>query len=504
MILPASVTSCHVGLTPTALNMFCRLEALVSKSVVSPGALAGALMDADVAAVLSKVPLAEAAWLLWNQVLPDAALDAFYDAHRGSCYRGAFTFANLVYLVNDALCQHGGRARPTLDRHAGTDQCPASQQAFYGKLRRMPVPLSEAFLAEGADRLRPWLRGQAYAAAPPSLRSFRVLVMDGKAFKHAAKRLGPLRGRAGRGLGGKALVAMELSTGLLVGMAADPDGHANEAKLVPRLLPAVRARLSGERLWVADQQFGDLAQVRRCTAEGDHCVLRLHPKSRFTPGGPAAAGADGRGRGWTDEVGQLHSSRSGTLAARLITLQREGRPPLRIVTDLVDRERYPAGDLLELYRQRWGIEQVFQKVSEVFHLRHLIGSSPPAIIFQGALCMTLYNLLQALRGLVAQTQGKPTAAVSSFQLLYDLNRELGALHYLVPPERALAALRERAAAITDLRGYLAERLRGAWTERWLKCPPKKRHLPKAKHKRGTGGHFSIHRVLLESKNAKDV
>ena len=109
------------------------------------------------------------------------------------------------------------------------------------------------------------------------------MVIDGKTFKYAAKRLGPVRGRAGRGLGGKALVAMELGTGLLVGLAVDPDGHANEAKLVPRLLPAVRGRLPGANLWVADRQFGDLARVRRCAASGDHCVLRLHPNRRSPP-----------------------------------------------------------------------------------------------------------------------------------------------------------------------------------------------------------------------------
>src|SRR5687768_9602276 len=110
-------------------------------------------MDTDLSVVLGKVPLAEATWLLWHKVLPEEVLDSFYQSHRGSCYQGVFTFANLVYLVNDALCQHGGRVQQTLERHEGTPQCPASQQAFYGKLRRMPIALSEAFLAEGTPKL---------------------------------------------------------------------------------------------------------------------------------------------------------------------------------------------------------------------------------------------------------------------------------------------------------------------------------------------------------------
>jgi hypothetical protein len=463
-------------------------------------------MDANTSELLGKVPLAEATWLLWHKVLPDQTLNTMYAAHRGPCYERAFTFANLVHLVNDALCQHGGRAKQTLIRFDQTEECPASEQAFYGKLRRMPIALSEAFLAEGSNLLRPWLPKQPYAEAPPSLRNFRILVMDGKAFKHAAKRLKPVRAQAGRGLGGKALVAMELTTGLLVGMIADPDAHANEAKLVPQLLPSIRQQLPGINLWMADQQFGDLAQVRRCTEQDDHCVLRLHPKSRFNPDPqqPARQGADRLGRAWVDEIGILHSTRQGMMRTRRITLHRVGEKPLQIITDLLDAELYPANDLLELYRQRWGIEQVFQKVSEVFHLRHLIGSSPQAIIFQGALCMMLYNLLQVVRGIVADTQDRQASTISTFNLLYDLNRELIALHFLVPPDQLLAALRERAATITDLRAYLYERLRQAWTNRWIKSPAKKHHTKPIKHKRGTGGHFSIHRVLVESEKAKDV
>ena len=463
-------------------------------------------MDADVATLLGKLPLAEASWLLWNQVLPEQTLNHLYDTHRGRGYERAFTFAQLVYLVNDALAQHDGHAHQTLIQHQSSDHCPASEVAFYGKLRRMPIAVSEAFLADGADRLRPWLAPQPYATLPPSLQEFRCLILDGKAFKHAAKRLKPLRQRPGAALGGKALVALELATGLLVGMKADPDAHCNEARLVSSLLPAVRQRLSGSRLWLADQQFGDLAQVRRGTEAGDHCLLRLHPKSQFTPDPqqPARQGVDAAGRFWSDELGELHSSRQGTKTMRRLTLQRPDAKPLVLITDLLDAEVYLANDLLELYKRRWRIEQVFQTVAEVFHLNHLIGSHPQAIIFQGALCMMLYNLLQVVRGLVAQTQARPAAEVSTFHLWSDLKRELVTLHYLVPPDDVLAALHERAASIPDLRAYLCERLGQAWKERWIKSPPKKRHLQKKKHKRGTGGHFSTHRVLVESEKAKDV
>jgi hypothetical protein len=463
-------------------------------------------MDTEIPRLLDKVPLAEAVWLLWEQTFPDTALNDFFDDHRGRSFERKFSFAHIVHLLNDALCQHGGSAEQTLIRHGSTEQCPGSVQAFYGKVRRLPVALSEAFLAEGAQRLRSWLPPQPYAEAPASLRDFRILIFDGKTFKHAAKRLKPLRQLAGAGLGGRALVAMELATGLLVGMAAREDAHVNEALLVADLLPQVRQHLDGPRLWVADRQFGDLAQVRRCLEDGDHCVLRLHKKSRFTPDPqqPVRHGVDRLGRAWVDEIGTLHSKRQGALPMRRITLTRDGLPPIVIVTDLLDTERYPANDLLELYRQRWGIEHVFQQVTEVFQLKHLIGSHPKAIIFQGALCMTLYNLLVVVRALIADTQDRPAKTISTYNLFYDLKRDLIVLHHLLTPAQILAALRERAVDISDLHAYLRESLGRAWKKRWIKSPPKKRHVKPVKHKRGTAGHFSIHRVLVESEKAKDV
>jgi len=368
----------------------------------------------------------------------------------------------------------------------------------------VPIPLSQGFLADGVLRLRCWLPDQPHRELPPSLQAFRILIFDGKTFKHAAKRLKPLQQRAGRALGGRALVAFEPATGLIVGMAACPDGHTNEAKLVPHLLPQLRQRLPGPRLWVADQGFGDLAQVRRCTEEGDHCLLRLHPKSQFTPDPlqPARTGVDAEGRTWTEEIGQLHSNREGTKTMRRITLVRPGKENLVLITDLLDAEAYPANDLLELYRVRWGIESVFLTVSEVFHLKHLIGSHPQAIIFQASLCMMYYNVLQVLRGLAAQTQKRATQTVSTHNLFSDLQHELIALHRLAKPNDIVAGLRERAASIVDLRAYLLERLGQAWTRLWAKAPAKKRHLPKPKHKRGGAGHFSSHRVLEEHKKAQ--
>ena len=95
--------------------------------------------------------------------------------------------------------------------------------------------------------------------------------------------------------------------------------------------------------------------------------------------------------GW---LGGPHSV--GRRYVRHIALERPGAEDLALVTDLLDADAVRADDLLWLYQERWGIERLFQKVTEVFGLAGLIGSRPQACIFQFAFCMLLYNLVQLL------------------------------------------------------------------------------------------------------------
>jgi hypothetical protein len=211
--------------------------------------------------------------------------------------------------------------------YAGAGELAASVQVVYQKLGRVPLGLSEAWLAGSTERLRSVYPTTASVPVPPAVQEVAVIVVDGKASKRVAKRLKPLRGRKGGVLGGKALVALEVASGLAVAMATDPDGETNEAELVPALLPQVRSRVTGPRLWVADRQFGDLTQTAAFTAEGAHFAVRYHPKTSFSPNltRPARRGDDSQGRAWVEDWGWSGSERAKTRRfVRRITLYRPG------------------------------------------------------------------------------------------------------------------------------------------------------------------------------------
>jgi hypothetical protein len=452
-------------------------------------------MDPLARPVLDRLPLAEAVLWLWSWIAEDDYLQGLFEAHRGRCYEKVISFPLLVNLIADALLEHGGSANRSFEHAIERDDLQASIQAAYGKLRRLPVALSMAFLAGCTDRLRALFPAAAQAPAPASLRRLRRIVYDGKALKRVAKRLKPLRGTPGGLLGGRSLVALDLDTGLAVALHAHPDGDANDVRFLPTLLPEVRQRLAGPRLHVADRQFCGLPQLAAFTAEeGDHFLVRYHASVAFYPDAerPPRSGLDGAGRTYTEEWGWLGSpANKHRRYVRRITLHRPGEEAVVLVTDLLDADSYPAADLLAVYLERWGIERVFQKVTEVFGLQGLIGGTPQATIFQFAFCLVLYNLIQVVRGYVAEAQERPAETISVEKLFADVTEELVAWNRVVEPATTVALFAEappRAALQARLRVLLA----GVWTERWLKAPGKKRAPPATKGKRT---HGSVYRIL---------
>lgn len=451
--------------------------------------------------VAAGLPLAESALWLLHQVCDQRRLDRVFAEYRGRGYQKVLTFPVMVDLIGDSLLQQGGRGYRAFTRAQEEGVVTTSLVAIYGKLGRLNLDLSMAFLAEGTDPLRALFPKAARRALPKSLARFQSIILDGKAIKRVAKRLKPLRGVAGGLLGGRTLVALEFATGLVVAMHAEEDGDANDSRFVPRLLPVVRERISGTRLWLCDSGFCDLQRMKDFTEHGDHFLLRFHPKNGFHSDRscPVRKGRDAQGRRFEEEWGWLGAENHKLRRyVRRMTLHRKGEKDVILVTDLLSADQYPATDLLDHYLERWGIERVFQQVTETFGLQGLIGSTPRATVFQFSFCLVLYNVLQTIRGFVALHQHRQTESISIEKVYGDVRDELTAWSVLAqrgivnathfePPSfdepRTVEATAQR----------LHEILRDEWSDRWLKFVNKK-HRPAANlpTKRT---HSSVYRLL---------
>lgn len=444
----------------------------------------------------ARMPLAEATLAIWRFVFDEQRLNDLWQRHRGCNYQKIISFATMTHLVADALLQYDGSGRRSFEKNIEAGQLEASVAAAFGKLGRLPLPVSEALLCHGTAALGELLPPGRSRALPTSLLAFTVLVLDGKALKRVAKRLKPLRGVAGGLLGGKAVVALHWTTGLALAMHTHPDGDASERPLVKDLLSQTEASVLGPRLFVGDRNFCDLVQAAHFTARpGDHFLLRLHGSTRFTPDAsrPGRTGTDRQGRTYQESWGWLGSARNQRRRyVRRIHLARPGEDEdLILVTSLEDADAYPAADLLWLYHQRWDIERAFQKVTEVFGLQRLIGGTPQACIFQFAFCLLLYNILQLLRDYLAQAQGRAAETVSVEKLFDDVQRELVACNVVYTPAETVGHFQTRRSA-AELRAWLDQRLEDVWSDTWEQSPQRTR---RASHRNTQRTHNSVYRIL---------
>ena len=455
--------------------------------------------------VLDQLPLAEATLSIWSYVLRPDFLAELFDRHRGRSFEALLGFPQFVDLIADALVRHRGSGRQSFVRAEGRAALPTTTRAVYGKLARVPTSLSLGFFEDVTAAMRPLLpEATEVVALPACLDRIEPIILDGKKIKNAARRLKPPRSTPGGVYGGKLLVAYLPRLGLAVAMAADPDGEADDIKLMPQVMPRARAKVAGPRLWVADRQFCDLDQPGRFTEQGDHFLIRFSLKMGFhpDPARPEVTAKDRRGRpvverwGWIGAPGE-----SRRRWVRQVTLSRAGEPDVILITDLADPAAYPADDLLEVYLARWGIEQVFQQITEVFELRHLIGCTPEATIFQASFCLVLYNLIQLVRAIIASTRPTPTPtptptpvdSLSSEQIFTDVRDELIALNTVVKLAQAATCF-GRTPSPGEITGRLRQLLGGAWSPLWTKAVNKK---PRPAKKQETSGktHTSVHKVL---------
>lgn len=453
-------------------------------------------MDGPSAELLARMPLAEAVFLLWRHVADEARLQRIFEDHRGRSYEKQITFPTMVQLIADALLAFGGSGHQSFSRASEAGALEASIRAAYGKLSRMPIPLSLGLFSELTDRLRDLFPESGRRLPPSSLQAFAVITLDGKAIKRVAKRLKPLRGLSGGVLGGRALVAMEYETGTALALHAHPDGDANDVRFVPDLLPAIRNRIDGPRLWLADRQFCDLVQMEYFTEAHDHFLVRYNAKLSFhrDASQPVRRGIDRQGRRYEEEWGW--GGRNGHPKRRFmrrIRLIRPGEDDVLLATDLLSWQDYPAEELLDLYLERWGIERMFQKVTEVFGLEHLIGGTPESTIFQFVFCLLLYNQIQLVRAYVAAHQRRDFETISLEQLFIDVQRELIAWTIVIPVDVTIGYLAPTTAR--RVRQRLHQLLGNQWSTRWIKARNKKRRS----HQNNpyTRTHSSVYRILQD-------
>jgi hypothetical protein len=448
--------------------------------------------------IANRLPLAHSTLRLLHFVTEDGFLADVFQRYRGRCFERDLPFPVFLHLMADAILGHRGSPHKSFRVAQEEKVLTTSVQAMYDRLATLPHEVSLGFFAEAAQRLDTVSLWPICNALPRCVGGFNVRALDGKKLKYVVKRLKALRGLKGNVLGGKLLVVQDVATSRAVVAEADVDGEAADNPLVPGALARVRALpASRPNLWLADRGFCDYNALPQFAQGDDHFVVRHHAKCKFhaDPSIPARTGVDDEKRPFREEWGWLGGSdNKKRVRVRLITVSRSGEP-FTVVTSLLDADRYPAAELLTLYRCRWGIETMFQQVVQTYDLRHLIGATAQATVFQAVFCLLLYNINLTICDFVADG-AKQTRQTMSLHLLHeDTVEELTAWMKMIGPDKTPDVLQATIFTSTEeFRADLRRVLKDVWKPHLTKAKTTKRPQRQPPRAYLKGGHSSVDRI----------
>lgn len=426
------------------------------------------MLDAVLARFVEQCPVAVMAQVVLQRALPADVVDAVFEAHAERQYTHELLFSTVVDLM--ALVAVG--LRPSLHaagreaRAAGT--LGVSMQALYDKVNHTEPGVLRALVRESAARLAPVTA--AVRPAAPWLAGYRVRVLDGNHLPATEHRVRALRATRGAALPGQALVVYAPELDLVVDLAPGEDAHAQEPSYVA---PLAAAAGPGE-LWLADRNFPTRAFLAALDARGAAVLVREHG----TRPHPAPAGARRRvGRGPSGVVYEqpvdCPAPAPGGPPLRLRRVEVEldaplesGETTLRLLTSL-PAAAADAVAVAELYRRRWTVEGLFQRLEGVLHSEVSSLGRPRAALFAFTAAVVAYNALAVVQAAVeaaaaARAPAEPVP-VSMYQVAHSVREHYRGLmvavapavwaRYARRPPRALAAQLRRIATHVRLEAY---------------------------------------------------
>ncbi|HET7516798.1 MAG TPA: IS4 family transposase [Actinomycetes bacterium] len=233
----------------------------------------------------------------------------------------------------------------------GTWRVPAKSSLFRARERLGATPLRVLFAATA--------RPLATAATPGAFwRGLRLLAVDGTCWDAADTHANDQAfGRPGsrQGQGGGAFPQVRMVALVECGTHAILDAELDGCRVGETTLAARLVRSLGPGMLVlADREFLGVPLWRACAATGAHLLWRV-PANRVLEVEQALPD----GSWWSsiyaagDRPARRRPVRVRVIAYDLDDPQRPGAGAHRLVTDLLDHERYPARELAALYAQRW-------------------------------------------------------------------------------------------------------------------------------------------------------
>ncbi len=292
-----------------------------------------------------------------------------------------------------------------------------SEKAFSLRLGSLPDTLFKAVLLE----LLPKLHDRSVARSRPhprvvakAIRHFgRVWIIDGSTLEALFRKIGPLREKAGdegvKVLGGKLFGLLDLASKLPVNLWHDSDPKRSDISF----LEEVKARLCSGSLLLFDLVFYSFDWFDYLTDQKVSFVTRMRTIATYDITKRLVDSE--RVHDYVIKLGRYRSDRCEH-PLRLVEVQIKGTWH-RYLTNVLDPMVLATSDVMDLYEQRWRIEDAFLLVKRLLGLAYLWTGSANGIALQVWASWLLYAVLIDLSDEVADKLGQPLQAIS-FEMVY--------------------------------------------------------------------------------------
>jgi IS4 transposase len=379
-------------------------------------------LSAVVARFEERTPLTLMARLMVQRALDPAWLDALFEAERQRQYKRELLFSSVIDLMAEVALglkpsvYAAARARP---------QFPVSITALYDKINRTDPELVRALVRGSAERFSPVLE-QLTQGRAPWVRGYQIRIVDGNHFPATDKRLAAVRDFRGAALPGHALVVFDPDRDLVVDMMPCEDAHTQERAIV---LPLFEHARPGQ-IWIFDRNFSTSNVLFALHSCGAAVLVREHARNP-SPTALSPLRRSGRcetGIVFEQRVQIVPADGSDPLELRRIELHldtplQDGETVLRVLTNLPART-FRAARVANLYRRRWSIEGMFQRLEIALHSEVQSLGYPRAALLAFGVSIVAYNVLSVLQTAI-RAEHASTPAAHSLSLYYVTQEILG-------------------------------------------------------------------------------
>lgn len=452
-------------------------------------------LDAVLQRFVEQCPVAVMARLALERAISAEWVDEVFNRQRHRQYTHELLFSTVVDLM--ALVAVG--LRPSLHAAAkASKDLKVSMTALYDKVNHAEPAVLQALVQGSAERLAPVV-APLRQSVDPWVPGYRVRIVDGNHLPASEKRLAPLRGFRGAAMPGQSLVVFDPDLGLVVDLEPGEDGHAQERTL----LPAVLSRVQPGELWIGDRNFSTRAAIAAVVARAAAFLFREHGRTPSpTPTGPRhEIGRIETGVVYEQPV-TIENEAGDTLALRRIELELDqptgdGDTMIRLLTNL-SAKSFDACAIARLYRRRWTIEGLFQRLEAVLKSEVRTLGYPRAALLAFATAVLAYNVLAMIQAAVEAAHDLRAAHIelSSYFIAGDVKAFYGGMMVAVLP--AIWATFEAQSP-----GQLSSTLRDIAAHVDPKTLRKHPRKPKAKAKKGYAPRASVQRHVATARVLHD-